>query len=107
MNIRLPSKPLETTQAAWSIGKIIQLLGPLPRNEDARFTDEFNIAEFLVRKGVIKLGSLEDELRFFDVPEDCVQFVLDLLVLDPEKRPTVTQALEHPWLQDIRSVGSS
>lgn len=98
-NIRIDSVPLETSQAAWSIGKIIQLLGPLTRKEDAKFSEEFDLAEALVDMGVIKVNSLEDELAKFKTPEGSVEFIRYLLTLAPEERPTARQALEHPWLQ--------
>lgn len=101
MNIRLPSKPHEMTQAAWSLGKIIQLFGPLPRNENPEFTEEFNLAETFVKGGVIKIGPFKEEMSKFDVSEDCIQFLQHILDIDPRKRPTAVQALQHPWLQGI------
>ncbi|PGH17412.1 hypothetical protein AJ80_04782 [Polytolypa hystricis UAMH7299] len=89
----------ETSQAAWSIGKIIQLLGPLKRDEDPKSTQEFDLAEAVVEMGIIKMGSLEEELAKFDTPVDCVEFIRYLLTMAHEKRPTAEQALQHPWLQ--------
>lgn len=79
----------------------MQLFGPLPRNENPEFTEEFNLAEALVKRGVIKIGPFEEEISKFDVSEDCSQFLQHILGIDPRKRPTAVQALQHPWLQDI------
>ncbi|KAK2807229.1 hypothetical protein FQN50_005516 [Emmonsiellopsis sp. PD_5] len=96
---RITSVPLETSQAAWAIGKIIQLLGPPNRDEDPKYTEEFDLAEAVVEMGIIKMGSLEEELGKVNAPVDCVEFIRYLLTLDHEKRPTAEQALQHPWLQ--------
>lgn len=92
----------EETQAAWCIGKITKLVGPFTRDENDEFIAEFNIAHLLVQQLFIEIGTLEEELAKFDVPADAVQFIRHLLVVDPEKRPTVQQALDHPWLQEVQ-----
>lgn len=38
LNIQIASKSHEVTQAAWSIGKIIKLIGPFTRDEDSAFS---------------------------------------------------------------------
>jgi serine/threonine protein kinase len=97
-----PSLPKETNQAAWSIGKIIQLLGPLERDEDPKYKLEFDVAELFVRRGIIKMDSLEKELSSVNASPDCINFIRHLLTLDHKKRPTAEEALHHPWLQDLR-----
>lgn len=96
--------PIETSQAACSIAKIIRLIGPITRSEDPKFADEFDLAEIVAQMDVLTTCSLEEELKTFGVEQDCLEFVRWLLTLDPGMRPTATQALEHPWLQDLGSV---
>jgi serine/threonine protein kinase len=100
MKFRVTSVPIETSQAACSIAKIIQLIGPLSRKEDAKFTEEFDIAEALVEMGTITIGSLEEELAKAEAGQECLEFIRYLLTLDPEKRPTAKQALEHTWFRN-------
>ncbi|PGH16446.1 CMGC protein kinase [Helicocarpus griseus UAMH5409] len=94
----------EMSQAASSIAKIMQLIGPLARDEDPKYSEEFDAAEALVEVGAIPLSSLGDELMKCEVDRDCVDFIAYLLALDPEKRPTVEQALAHPWLNDTKVI---
>ena len=72
---RVNDVPLETSQAAWAIAKIIQLVGPVKRDENPNYTVEFDLAEALVDMGTIKMGSLEQELSKADAPPDCVEFI--------------------------------
>lgn len=85
-------------QAACSISKIIQLVGLFPWDKDSKYTEEYDLAKLLVRKGFIGNRSLEAELSSMEIPKDCVEFILYLLALDPRERPTAEQALKHPWL---------
>jgi serine/threonine protein kinase len=32
------------------------------------------------------------------ISDDAIDFILHLLVVDPKKRMTATEALQHPWL---------
>ncbi|KAI1912707.1 hypothetical protein LOZ12_002615 [Ophidiomyces ophidiicola] len=95
---RIQSVPLETSQAAWAIGKIIQIIGPIKRDENPRYKEEFDYAEGLVEMGIINMGPLEEELSKTGAPKDCIEFIKYLLTLDHEQRPTAAQALQHPWL---------
>ena len=92
----------EETQAAWCIGKITKLIGPLARDEEDEFIAEFNIAHLLVQQSFIEIRTLEEGLVKLDVSDDAVQFIRHLLVIDPEKRPTAQQVLDHPWLQEVQ-----
>lgn len=98
---RVNDVPLETSQAAWAIAKIIQLVGPVKQDENPKYTVEFYLAEVMVDMGTIKMGSLEQELAKVDAPADCVEFIRYLLDLDHTNRPTAEQALQHPWRQSL------
>lgn len=101
VNFRVSSVPIETSQAACSIAKIVRLIGPITRSEDSQFTDEFDLAENVAQMDVLPTRSLEEELKTFGAEQDCLEFIRWLLTLDPEMRPTAKQALEHPWLQGL------
>ncbi|WEW59406.1 hypothetical protein PRK78_004878 [Emydomyces testavorans] len=98
-NAHANSLPKEINQAAWAIGKIVQLVGPLERNENPKYKLEFDLAELFVKRGIIKMGSLEEELARVNAAADCISFIRYLLTLDHKKRPTAEQALQHGWLQ--------
>ncbi|PGH19866.1 CMGC protein kinase [Polytolypa hystricis UAMH7299] len=99
-NLQLEQKARKKMQIAYSIAKIIQLVGPIPWDIESRYTKEFDLANALLEKEFIKVRSLETELSNMEVPEDCVEFIRYLLTLDPHERPTAEQALKHPWLHD-------
>lgn len=40
--------------------------------------------------------SLENHLQVFDL--GFIDFLTNLLEINPERRPTATEALAHPWL---------
>lgn len=101
MDIRIEDVSREETQAAWCISKITKLVGPFTRDEDEEFIAEFNIAHLLVQQSLIEIGTLEEELAKSEVSDDTIQFIRHLLVMDPEKRPSARQVLEHPWLRDV------
>lgn len=35
------------------------------------------------------------------VPQDLLDFIESLLIIDPDKRPTASDALRHPYLQSV------
>ena len=99
-NIRIESKSDETVRAAWSIARIMWLLGEVSWDEigEAKYRGVFELARMLVERGFVQGKASEDELTGLGVSRDCVQIVLFLLALDPGRRPTVAQALGHSWL---------
>ncbi|EFQ97409.1 CMGC protein kinase [Nannizzia gypsea CBS 118893] len=78
-------------QAAWSIAKITQLVGPL---QGMRIP-----ADVFVQRRIIEIGSLREELIKVNVPTDYIDFIQYLLTVDHRERPTAEEALQHPWLQ--------
>mmetsp|Transcript_25074 Transcript_25074/g.58208 ORF Transcript_25074/g.58208 Transcript_25074/m.58208 type:complete len:533 (-) Transcript_25074:111-1709(-) len=82
----------------WSIGVItfILLVGHMPfgGSESAQIS--------AIRAG--KVNWRED--RWLKVSRDARDFVSSLLVVDPKKRMTVTQAMEHKWIEARGADGS-
>lgn len=95
--------------ASWCIAKIIRLVGPIGPPRDNAYNEEFALAkelETMVRpSGVMNVitwphwrASLE-YLSTPPVPKDLLDFIESLLVIDPNKRPTASEALQHHYLQ--------
>lgn len=90
------------------LASIIRLLGPidlemllLGQETHKYFTKEYDL--FYISKvtnGVEYINpekcSLEDELQVYD--SEFMDFLRSLLQINPQKRPTARQALQHPWL---------
>lgn len=105
-------KTIEGNTEAWCIAKIMRLVGPFgPPIDNETYKDEFELAEQLEAMlhplGRMKLISREDwrtELEDIPdppVPNDLLDFIETLLVLDPDRRPTAVEALLHPYLQAV------
>ncbi|CAI7844406.1 unnamed protein product [Closterium sp. NIES-53] len=111
VNLPLPLSPLsspqETEQLEYLGPKKISLQHRLQRGEATLMVPAINLPlplsplsspqeteqlEYLVPKKT----SLQHRLQQGDA--GFVQFVASLLQVDPDKRPTAAQALEHPWL---------
>ncbi|KAI8939248.1 hypothetical protein NX059_005074 [Plenodomus lindquistii] len=103
-------KRIEGQTEAWCIAKIMRLVGPIERpTEPEAYRQEFELAEQLELMdhslGHIKLITRDhwrEELEDIPdppVPEDLLDFIETLLIIDPDKRPTAAQALTHPYLQ--------
>ncbi|EFR04201.1 hypothetical protein MGYG_07208 [Nannizzia gypsea CBS 118893] len=93
--------PLEVNKSAWAIGNIIKLIGPIKRDEDPKYQAEFDLAEIFVKHGLVKVGSLEEELAKVNAPKGFVDFIHYILTIEDKTRPTAEQALQHPWLQGL------
>lgn len=102
LNVQIERKSVETTQAAWSVGKLIQMFGPFSKWDcKSEYEEEYKLANLLIDRGYLKMDSLEVELRNAGVPDDCMRFIQYLLTWNPDERPTAEQALKHPWLEHI------
>jgi serine/threonine protein kinase len=96
---------------------MILLAGPLNREAVREpYKEEFELAEQLVdmdhtagySKLIQKRSGWRKELEFFPdppMPQDLLDFIESLLILDPEKRPTASEALQHPYLQSLATDG--
>ena len=105
-------KIIEGFTEAWCIAKIIRLLGPLNQPVDRQpYKDEFELAEQLAVMDnphdgtrLIKGGTLREELQRLPKPSvslELLDFIESLLVIDHSKRPTASEALQHPYLQSF------
>ncbi|KAH8707035.1 kinase-like domain-containing protein [Phaeosphaeriaceae sp. PMI808] len=102
-------KIIEGHTEAWCIAKIICLVGPLGPPVNCQYKEEFEFAEKLAvmdhSSGNMKLIdrlNWREELQHIPdppVPSDLLDFIESLLVIDPDKRPTASEALLHPYLQ--------
>ena len=110
-------KLIEGHTEAYCIAKMILLVGPLNRKAVREpYKEEFKLAEQLVdmdhtagySKLIQKRSGWRKELEFFPdppMPQELLEFIESLLILDPEKRPTASDALRHPYLQSLATDG--
>ncbi|KFY91239.1 hypothetical protein V498_05559 [Pseudogymnoascus sp. VKM F-4517 (FW-2822)] len=106
-------KIIDGNTEAWCIAKIIRLVGPISPPVNEAFLDEFSLARALEKeeykdpetgemKQFITVGTVRQELeRIGGVPQDLIEFIEYLLVIDHTKRPTAREALGHPYLADV------
>lgn len=88
------------------LAAIMELLGPIPREILSRSELEeiyFDEEGQLIRFSELNELSLEDTLmKNYRFPPqnatDLAEFLLPMLELEPTKRATATQCLQHPWL---------
>ncbi|CAH9060323.1 unnamed protein product [Cuscuta epithymum] len=69
---------------------------------DKYFTKEFDLYQINKETNQVEYiipeeTSLEDQLQVFSDPL-FIDFVSNLLQINPKSRPTASQALQHPWL---------
>lgn len=108
-------KIIDGNTEAWCIAKIIRLVGPISPPVNEAFLDEFSLAMALEKeeyedpetgemKQFITVGTVRQELeRIGGVPQDLIEFIEYLLVVDHTKRPTARDALRHPYLADVEA----
>ncbi|OBT87324.1 CMGC/DYRK protein kinase [Pseudogymnoascus sp. 03VT05] len=106
-------KIIDNNTEAWCIAKIIRLVGPISPPVNEAFLDEFSLARALEKEGYedpetgemkqfITVGTIRQEIeRIEGVPQDLIEFIEYLLVIDHTKRPTAREALGHPYLADV------
>ncbi|KAJ9296735.1 hypothetical protein DTO271G3_4934 [Paecilomyces variotii] len=109
-------KIVENLTEAWCIAKIRRLVGPFgPPVNNPDYEEEFFIAEHLesmtfshpetgAETPLIKVGSLRQELERLSGPvvlPELLDFIEYLLVVDHMKRPTASEALQHPYLRSV------
>ncbi|KMP09933.1 hypothetical protein CISG_02549 [Coccidioides immitis RMSCC 3703] len=84
----------------WAVAKLFRLFNSLPSPVDRYRESEWELAEKLVdpQYGYMKVGTIDKEIRKLELPEIMVDFIMSLLVVDDEKRPTAQEALKHPFI---------
>ena len=53
-------------------------------------------------------GNWRKELEYFPdppIPQDLLDFIEYLLIVDPDKRSTALEALQHPYLESVATDG--
>ncbi|EEP82987.1 predicted protein [Uncinocarpus reesii 1704] len=83
----------------WAVAKLFRLINGLPSPVDRYRESEWELAEKLVdpQYGYMKVGTMDKEIRKLYLPEVMADFIMSLLVVDDEKRPTAQEALKHPF----------
>ncbi|XP_024927641.3 uncharacterized protein LOC107413850 [Ziziphus jujuba] len=93
------------------LARMIGMLGPielhmLERGQETPkyFTEEYDLYHINEETNQLEYiipeeSSLESHLRVTDV--GFIDFIRSLLEIDPERRPTAKEALEHPWLSHV------
>ena len=108
-------KIVEECVEHWCIAKLMRLVGPIPNPHPSKtaIVDEFALAEHFeketfvhpetgVEQPFITVGTIRQELEKMEGPIEpgCIRFIESLLTVDPVKRPSAKEALQHPWLQE-------
>jgi serine/threonine protein kinase len=85
----------------WAVAKLFRLFNGLPSPVDRYRESEWELAEKLVdpQYGYVKVGTINEEFGTLGLPEIMVDFIMSLLVVDDENRPTAQEALKHPFFQ--------
>lgn len=101
-------KIIEGNTEAWCIAKLLKLVGPLgpcvdhqPYNDEFELAEQLEVMEFPEIGKLIKVGTWREELERISDPcvsRELLDFIEYLLVVDMEKRPTASDALEHPYV---------
>lgn len=100
---------------AWCIAILQRLVGPIDLYVNSAYQENFLLADYLesntyihphtkLETQYIRRGTLRRELEQLPGPKvspDLVEFIEYLLVMDHTKRPTASEALQHPYLRSI------
>lgn len=83
----------------WTVAKLFQLFGALPPPVDKYRESEWGLAKKPIdpQNGYMKVGTMDTEIRKVGLPDITIDFIMSLLVVDDEKRPTAQEALKHPF----------
>lgn len=111
-------KVIEGHVDAWCMAKIMRLVGRFEEPKSSERAEEWLLACGLEAteykdpksgemKPFIELKSLQEELEALPrelCTRECIDFILYLLTLDHQKRPTASQALKHPYIRSLESL---
>jgi serine/threonine protein kinase len=88
------------TKNAWAIAKLHKVRrAPLSDPIKEEYSSDFIVAEAFLRDDLVKDPELRELLEQKQLPSDCIDFIEHLLTVDPEERPSVTEAFTHPYLR--------
>ena len=113
-------KIVQDLTEAWCIAKMRRLVGSIDPPVNSKYEEEFALAEYLetssfthrddsLERQFITVGTLRQELEKVSAPKvspELLDLIDFLLVIDPSKRPTAVEALQHPYLNECSSSSS-
>jgi serine/threonine protein kinase len=73
---------------------------PLSGSSSDEYISDFVVSGALLKHGLINDPELREQLEQTQVPSSRIGFVEHLLTVDPKQRPSVTEALAHPYLRN-------
>lgn len=105
-------KIIKDHPTAWSLAKIRRLVGPVEPPKDLEDDEEFQLARALEQGDYkdnktgrmtpfITVKSLREELEALPreiCTSECIDFIQHLLIVDPDRRPTAEEALQHSFV---------
>ncbi|KAG7381155.1 hypothetical protein PHYPSEUDO_006331 [Phytophthora pseudosyringae] len=90
---------------AWSLGVILWTLCTKRALVRSASTDSDQLFSRMVEHGTA--AALQETGLLSQVPASCVDLLAGLLDVNPESRLSVTAALQHPWVQEIKTIRQS
>lgn len=91
---------VDVTKDAWAIAKLFKIRNvPLIDPLKEQYSSDFIVAEAFLKENLLKDLELREQLDQKQATSECIDFIEDLLTVDPEKRPSVDEALAHAYLQ--------
>ena len=108
-------KIIDGMKEEWCIAKIMRLVGYSENLVHEDYVEEFSTASFLeqntftipgatIERSFITLGTVRQELEKLPGPkmeQGMIEFIESLLVIDHTRRPSASQALQHPYLAPV------
>ncbi|KAH9205455.1 kinase-like domain-containing protein [Leptodontidium sp. 2 PMI_412] len=97
-------KIVEGLSDHWCIAKLMRLFALAEYFEKETFVHP----ETGLEERFIKVGSIRQELEKVEGPieRECIDFIESLLIVDPIRRPSAREALQHPWFRNSTGYDS-
>jgi serine/threonine protein kinase len=88
------------TKNAWALAKLYKVRdAPLGEPIEEKYSSDFIVAGAFLQEHLVPDLVLREQLEQKQVPSECISFIEHLLVIYPEERPSVSEALAHPYMQ--------